>query len=185
MTKIPELLFKNKCQQTPVSICIYSAAFQHIMEENMCVSLIRVVTEGSIRLLMLVFSMSNIPDSAPYHFFFLQETIRDQLIQICKYCYVTCGEINSMVPVRHAHPTLSHPLTPCSVNNDFAWLCNDWAHLLQCTCASWSTHLVTDCSVYELRHESPGCCCIGATLERRCSSVIWGYVLATLRLCYS
>ena len=91
----------------------------------MCVSLITVVTEGSIRLLMLVFSMSNIPDSAPYHFFFLQETIRDQLIQICKYCYVTCGEINSMVPVRHAHPTLSHPLTPCSVNNDFAWLCND------------------------------------------------------------
>ena len=59
----------KKYQQTHVNICIYSAAFQHIMEEYMYMSLIRVGTKGSVRLLMLLFSNSNIPDSATYHFF--------------------------------------------------------------------------------------------------------------------
>ena len=35
-----------------------------------------------------------------------------------------CGEISKMALVRLSGPTLSHPLTPCAVNNDFAWLCN-------------------------------------------------------------
>ena len=38
--------------------------------------------------------------------------------------------------------------------------------------------------LYELCHESPGCCCTGATLKRHHSYVIWGYVMATLWLCY-
>ena len=35
-----------------------------------------------------------------------------------------CGEINKMSPV--SCPRLSHPLTPCSLNIDFAWLCNGY-----------------------------------------------------------
>ena len=54
-----------------------------------------------------------------------------------------CGEINKMEPVRLSCPTLSCPLAPCSVNNDFAWLCNSWAHLQHCACTSWGTRLVT------------------------------------------
>ena len=30
-----------------------------------------------------------------------------------------CGEINKMAPVRFSYPTLSCPLTPCSVNSNF------------------------------------------------------------------
>ena len=54
-----------------------------------------------------------------------------------------------MAPVRLSHPTLSRPLTPHSVNNDFAWLCNSWDHLPNCTRASRGTHLATGyfCSV--------------------------------------
>ena len=37
----------------------------------------------------------------------------------------------------------------------------------------------------ELHHESPGCCCIGATLEQHHGYGMWGYALALLRLCYS
>ena len=39
--------------------------------------------------------------------------------------------------------------------------------------------------LYELCRESPGCCCTGATLKRHHSYVMWGYVMATLWLCYS
>ena len=35
-----------------------------------------------------------------------------------------CGDINNMVHIRLSHPTFSRPLPPCSVNNDFAQLCN-------------------------------------------------------------
>ena len=34
--------------------------------------------------------------------------------------------------------------------------------------------------LYELHHESPGCCCIGATLEQHYGDVIWGYFMAPL-----
>ena len=37
---------------------------------------------------------------------------------------IACGEINKMAPVRLSCPTLSCPLVPCFVNNDFALLCN-------------------------------------------------------------
>jgi len=54
-----------------------------------------------------------------------------------------------MALVRLSYPTLSRPLTPLSVNNDFAWLCNSWDHLPDCTRASQGTHLATGyfCSV--------------------------------------
>ena len=32
--------------------------------------------------------------------------------------------------------------------------------------------------MYSLGHESPGCCCIGTSLERHHGYVIWGYVVA-------
>lgn len=35
--------------------------------------------------------------------------------------------------------------------------------------------------LYEFDYESPGYCCIGATLERHHGYIIWGYVLAMLR----
>ena len=38
--------------------------------------------------------------------------------------------------------------------------------------------------LYELHHESPGCCLTGATLEWHHVYVIWGYVMPTLWLCY-
>ena len=41
------------------------------------------------------------------------------------------------------NPTLSCPLAPCSVNNDFAQLCNIFDCLWHCACASQSTCLVT------------------------------------------
>lgn len=51
-----------------------------------------------------------------------------------------CGEINKMAQVRFSHPTLSCPfLTPCSVNSNFAQLCNSWGHLQHSTCTSWGT----------------------------------------------
>ena len=43
-----------------------------------------------------------------------------------------CGEINKIALARLSHPTPSHPLTLCSVNNDFAdlaWSYNSWVHL--------------------------------------------------------
>ena len=43
--------------------------------------------------------------------------------------------------------------------------------------------LLCEVHLYELYHESPGCCCIGATLERLHDYVIRGYVMALLRLC--
>ena len=91
-----------------------------------------------------------------------------------------------MVPVRLSHPTLSRPLTPCSVNNDFAWLCNDWDHLLHCTCASWRTHLVTDCFVQFAYMSFAMKALAAAALGLHWSDiiVIWGYVMATLWLCY-
>ena len=44
--------------------------------------------------------------------------------------------------------------------------------------------LLCEVRLYELHHEGPGCCCIGATLERPHDYVIWGYVMAMLWLCY-
>lgn len=38
---------------------------------------------------------------------------------------INCGEIKKMAPVRLSHSTFSHPLTLCSVSNDFAGLCNN------------------------------------------------------------
>ena len=35
-----------------------------------------------------------------------------------------CREVNKMAPVRLSCPTLSYPLTPCSVSNEVAQLCN-------------------------------------------------------------
>ena len=37
---------------------------------------------------------------------------------------VDCGKIKKMVPVWPSCPTLSSSLIHCSVNNDFALLCN-------------------------------------------------------------
>ena len=34
------------------------------------------------------------------------------------------GEINKMAPIRFSHRMLSCPLTPCSINKEFAWLYN-------------------------------------------------------------
>ena len=90
-----------------------------------------------------------------------------------------------MAPVRLSNPRLSCPLAPCSVNNDFSWLCNSWDHLQHFTCVSQCTWLVTGYFVQytcEFHHESPGCCCIGATLEWHHGCVIWGYVTALLWL---
>ena len=68
-----------------------------------------------------------------------------------------CEEINKMAPV--SRPMLSHPLTPCSVNNGFAWVCNSWDHLEHCTYASCGTRLATGyfCSgnIYKLHLEKP------------------------------
>ena len=36
--------------------------------------------------------------------------------------------------------------------------------------------------LYELHHESPGCCCTEATMEQLHGYVIWGYVMALLWL---
>ena len=44
--------------------------------------------------------------------------------------------------------------------------------------------LLCEVPLYELHHESPGCCYTGATVARHHGYVIWGYVLATLWLCY-
>ena len=56
---------------------------------------------------------------------------------------VECGEINKKMPVRLSHPTLSCPLTPCSVNNDSAQLCNGCDSIYHSPCASRGTCLVT------------------------------------------
>ena len=54
-------------------------------------------------------------------------------------------------------PRLSHPLTPCSLNIDFAWLCNGWDHLEHCIGTSQGTCLATVCfcsiSIYKLHLE--------------------------------
>lgn len=41
---------------------------------------------------------------------------------------VDCGKIKKMVPVWPSCPTLSCSLIHCSVNNDFALLCNSLDH---------------------------------------------------------
>ena len=53
----------------------------------------------------------------------------------------------------------SGSLTLCSVNNDFAWLCNGWDHLCHCTCTSWCIHLATgyfgSVNIYKLHLAKP------------------------------
>ena len=47
-----------------------------------------------------------------------------------------------MAPERLSCSMLPWPLAPCSVNNNFGWLCNSWDYLWHCTCTSWGTPLV-------------------------------------------
>ena len=53
------------------------------------------------------------------------------------------------------------------------------------TVYSLGHRLLCEIFLYKLHHESPGCCCTGATLERHHDYVIWHYVMATLWLSYS
>ena len=48
-------------------------------------------------------------------------------------------------------------LALCSVNNDFAWLCNSWDHLQHCACPSWGTLLVMS---YPVHHA-----CMSSTMK--------------------
>ena len=103
------------------------------------------------------------------------------------------GEINKIASVRLSFPTFSHPLAPCSVNNDFvtaeitystarvhhkvltwSWasLCSTLIHGLLCVVHLYGHHL------------GRFCCCIRATLEWHQGYVMWGYSIATLWLCY-
>ena len=59
--------------------------------------------------------------------------------------YQCFEEINKMAPPRLSQPTLTRPLIPHSVNNDFAWLCNSWDHVSYCTRAARGTHVATGC----------------------------------------
>ena len=77
-------------------------------------------------------------------------------------------------------------LAPHFVNNDYVTaeitystacaqhkvLTSSWAAL--CNTPVW----------IQLRHESPGCCCTGTTLEQQHGYAIWGYVMAPLWLGY-
>ena len=88
------------------------------------------------------------------------------------------GEINEMAPVRLSCPMLSWPLTPCSVNNDFAQLCNSWNHLYHCTCTSQSTCLNMGYFSYiGSTWKSPGgCVCVhtGATTMKALAAAALG-----------
>ena len=90
--------------------------------------------------------------------------------------YQCFEEINKMAPLRLSQPTLTRPLIPHSVNNDFAWLCNSSDHLQHWACALRGTRLATGyfCSVriYELHPEQP------------CRAVCI-YVMLTYVCCYS
>ena len=74
---------------------------------------------------------------------------------------------NKMAPVNLlpqtitlSHPRLSHSLTPCSLNIDFAWLCDGCDHLEHCIGTSQGTCLATGCfcsvSIYKLHLEKTG-----------------------------
>ena len=101
--------------------------------------------------------------------------------------YVGKEQINKMLPVRLSCPTLSRPQAPCSVNSDFAGLCNGWDHialhmhftryslglgLLCVLCLLWTSPW----KPWLLLHQGY----IGATH----GYVICGSVMATLWLCY-
>ena len=80
-----------------------------------------------------------------------------------------------MEPVRLFSPMLSCPLTPCSVNNDFAQLCNSWNHLWHCAWTSWGTHLVTGYFVWYA--------CISFTMKVLASAALglhWGSIMVML-----
>ena len=79
---------------------------------------------------------------------------------------VECGEITrwhqsiSCPRLSLSHPRLSHSLTPCSLNIDFAWLCDGCDHLEHCIGTSQGTCLATGCfcsvSIYKLHLEKTG-----------------------------
>ena len=85
--------------------------------------------------------------------------------------------------VRLSDLTASHP-TFCE-----QWLYNGWEHLEHCACASLryllGHELLCVVRLYELHRESPGNCCIRATLEQHHGYVIWGYVVAMSLLHYN
>ena len=73
---------------------------------------------------------------------------------------------------------------PCFVNNNN--VTNEIIYSMTHICHevltwSWATLVV---HLYELHHESPGCCRIRATLKWHHGYVIWVYAIATLWLCY-
>ena len=69
-----------------------------------------------------------------------------------------CGKINKRATARLSHPTLWHPPTLCSVNNDFAQLCNGWDCLWyvgQWVLTCLTTGYFYSISIYKLYLEKP------------------------------
>ena len=82
-------------------------------------------------------------------------------------------------------------LALCSVNNDFAWLCNSWDHLQHCACPSWGTLLVMSYPVHHACMSSTMKALAAAALELHWSNItimlyevmFWLHI-ARLWLCY-
>ena len=75
-------------------------------------------------------------------------------------------------------------MTPCFVNNGYGTAEITYSTVM-CVARYWLARGILCAErLCELHHESPGFCCIGATLERHHNYVPWGHVMALLRLRY-
>ena len=110
------------------------------------------------------------------------------------------GETNKMVLVKYIYPHFS-PFHPCTVSSDFAQLGNSWAHLYHCAwCQEAYVTVKVTCSMVHLCSEivtwsqvtlcnmplwaspwKPLLLLHKGYIEYR-SYILWGYVMATLRL---
>lgn len=87
----------------------------------------------------------------------------------------------------------SQALPPHALTPSYPMFCKQWLHgcvtaeitySAECVChevLAWSR---ATCAIglYEFYHESPGCCCLGATLGWHHGYVVWDYVMVMLWL---
>lgn len=84
---------------------------------------------------------------------------------------MVCGDIHKMVPVRLSCSTFCALSPHVSVNNDFAhhkvYVRAEiiYSTVYAITKHSFGHRLLCVVPLYELYHESPDCCCMGAMLE--------------------
>ena len=92
----------------------------------------------------------------------------------CLQSQTKCGEINKRRHSGSLSPG-SQALLPHVLQTTMAWLCNSWAHLQHCPCASWGTPLVTGCFVW--------CAYISFTWKKP-SRVVCDYVMLCHVCCH-